>query len=247
MTESRLKTIGLVVTILVHGAVIGGVFAMNVIDQRSASQRSKLGEDEYEAIQAGLAIRAKSAAGKTRSKLPQKDMAEKVKPDVEGVAMDPNKVPPPKKPDDKQRATPDMVDPSATFNKFRKADSVGKANTTGEGADDENVAGKADGSEWGTLEDAKGDPYAGELAGRVTKEFDVPSLVGAQGLKALGCVRLNREGRIVERSVEMKSGNPTFDRAVDKSVAQATDMEAPVPDKLVKIMVKKSICFEFKL
>jgi len=235
------------VTILIHGAVIGGGYAMNRIDQGKAERRAKLGEDEYQAIEAGLAIRAKSAAGKTKSKLPQKDMAEKVKPDVEGVAMDPNKVPATPKKDDKQHASPDMVDPNSTFNKFRKADSVGKANTTGEGADDENVAGKADGSDWGTLEDAKGDPYAGELAGRVTKDFDVPSLVGTQGLKALGCVRLNREGRIVERSVEKKSGNPTFDRAVEKSVAQATDMEAPVPDRLVKIMVKKSICFEFKL
>jgi hypothetical protein len=226
-SDGNLRWLGFVVTVIVHAAVAGAVFGMGLVESRRGDRGNKLGDDQYEAIEAGLARRSKTA--KTKSKLPQKDMTQKVKPDVQGVAMDPDKQP--TKKDDKPKATPDLVDPSSTFDKFRSGTSPGEA-------PDETITGDAEGSEWGTLDAMKGDPYVGELIGRMTTNPDltVPSVVPTgENLETWGCVKLAKSGKIADREIpdEHKSKNRAFNRAVEERLKATTDMDKEAPAKLV--------------
>src|SRR6185369_12872971 len=136
-------------------------------------------------------------------------------PEVHGVAMDANAVP---KPKDEKPKPPDEVarDPRATFNKFRKIK-----------PDEENQEGADDGSEFGTLERAQGDPYVGELIGRMTVNFTVPSVITDQGLETWGCVKLDAEGKVVDWAVDPdhKSKSHAFNSAVEKRIHETTDMD----------------------
>ena len=226
-SERSLATLGFIVTAIVHGGVIAAVVVMGFIDSSRADKRAKLGDEQYEAIEAGLARRSKTA--KTKSKLPQKDMTQKVKPDVEGVSMNPDKEP--GKKEDKPKATPDLVDPSSTFDKFRSGQTPGDPV-------DENVTGSDEGSEWGTLDSMKGDPYVGELVGRMTTNPDlmVPSVVPTgENLETWGCVKLDKSGKIADREIpdEHKSKNRAFNRAVEERLKATTDMDKEAPAKLV--------------
>ena len=225
--DGNLRFLGLWVTLLVHGAVVGAVFGMGLYDKSHAERRAKLGDEQYEAIEAGLARRSKTA--KKKSALPQKDIAQKVKPEVEGVATNPD-IAPKEKPD-KPKARPDLVDPSATMDKFRDGTAPGVA-------PEEEIAGANDGSEWGTLDTSKGDPYVGELVGRMTTNPDlmVPSVVPTgDNLETWGCVKLAKSGKIVDREIpdEHKSKNRAFNRAVEERLKATTDMDKEAPAKLV--------------
>lgn len=223
------------VTVLLHGAVLGGAWALTKMDDAHA-ERTKL--DEPIAIEAGLARRAKK--GGKKSNLPQKDLAPAVKPDAEKVAVDgakakdPGQPPDPKK--DKEKPSPADVDPNATFEKFRNAAARGET-AGGGGADDSTQTGADDGSEWGTLDSMKGDPYVGELVGRMTTnpELTVPSIVQGGNLETWGCVKLNADGKIVDRELpdEHRSADRSFNRAVEERLKQTTDMDQPAPKHLV--------------
>ena len=233
MNERGFHVGGIIVTVLLHVGVIGGGWALGSMDS-SHEERAKL--DQPIAIEAGLARRAKK--GGKKSKLVSKDLAPAVKPDAEKVAFDGAKKTPTAPPDPKKKdqPTPEEVDPAATFEKFRQAGARGEA--TGEGGtDDGNQTGASDGSEWGTLDSMKGDPYVGELVGRMTTNPDltVPSIVPAGGLETWGCVKLNAAGKIVDRELpeEHRSANKSFNRAVEERLKQTSDMEQPVPKHLV--------------
>ena len=62
----------------------------------------------------------------------------------------------------------------------------------------------------------------------------------------LGCVKLDKDGKIVDRFVKKKSGNANLDRSVELALKQAPDMTGPVPDDLIDLMTVKGICFRFK-
>lgn len=247
MTDVRLHALAIGVTAFVHIGVVGGVAAMNAFD-RSPERKAKLADESFRHIEAGLAIRRKDAAGQ-KSRLPQKDRAPKAKPpDAPGVALDPNRAPSEKKKQD--APPPEVIDPNATFEKFRKAaEATGEA-PGGAGADDETQGGADEGSEWGTLEDARGDPYVGQLVGRMTTNPDlvVPSVVTETGLETWGCVKLHPDGRIAERAIDddHKSGNRTFNRAVEERLRLTTDMDEPVPPHLVDLLVKRGICVPYR-
>jgi len=135
------------------------------------------------------------------------------------------------------RADPD-VDPDSVFNKFRKKyQEQGNAQDLGGG-------GQTDGSPWGTLAEAKGHPYVGDLASVMVHDFTVPSLVSPRSLETLGCVKLDAHGKIVVREVPTshKSGEPTFDRAVEERLRQTPDTMKPVPEELMELLTKKGIC-----
>lgn len=233
MTDRGLHIGGILVTVLLHGAVVGGAWGLGSSGM-SAADRARL--DEPVVIEAGLARRAKS--GGKKSRLPSKDLAPAVKPDAEKVAIDGAKSSPttPPDPKPKDRPTAEEIDPAATFEKFRQAGARGEATGQG-GADDGNQTGAADGSEWGTLDTTKGDPYVGELVGRMTTNPDltVPSIVPAGGLETWGCVKLDGSGKITDRELpdEHRSANKSFNRAVEERLKQTSDMEQAAPKHLV--------------
>jgi hypothetical protein len=106
------------------------------------------------------------------------------------------------------------------------------------------VQGSDDGSEYGTLERAKGDPYIGELIGRMTTEFVVPTVVSDRKLNTWGCVKLDADGKISDRALdpEHKSRSHAFNSAVEARLKLTTDMEQPVPERLKKMLVGKFVC-----
>jgi hypothetical protein len=244
--DRRFHTLAASFTVGLHVVVVVVLVVMGHLDANAHDNRK---DDEAMVIEAGLAFKSKSTGGK-KSKLAQKDLAPKVKPpDTPGIARDPNTPPPDKKPEektDKPPPPPDKVDPKSVFDKYRDKESGTTA--TGENKDDETKAGQADGSEFGTLERAKGDPYVGELIGRMTADFTIPSVVTDEGLVTWGCVKLDADGKILERKIdpENKSRNHAFNSAVSERLKQTTDMESAVPGHLVGMLVGKFVCATYR-
>ena len=218
--------IGMLVTLGIHGGLVAIIVIMNIVEHN----RPKLAEPPPQAIEAGLAIKRQKTEKK--SNMPQKDLAPKVKPpDPMGIAHNPDAVPPPDK-KKKDQPPPDATDSKSVFEKYRRMD-------TGETQQSEN-----EGSEYGTLERAKGDPYVGELIGRMTSDFVVPTVVTDQSLETWGCVKLDENGKIADRAIdpEKKSKSHAFNSAVEDALKRATDMEKPVPNYLKAMLVGKFVC-----
>jgi hypothetical protein len=231
---------GIGVTLFLHIGIAGAVIFMNEID-RSHVEKTK--EEPYQAIEAGLAIKAKSQAGK-KTALPQKDVVAKVKPpEAPGITKNADAQPKEDKPKEKK---PDFVPPEATdaksvFDKYRRVDT---GETQGADKQDKTQIGDPNGSEFGTLERAKGDPYVGELIGRMTTDFVVPTVVADQSLVTFGCVKLDESGKIVDRAIDPdhKSRSHAFNSSVEDRLKDTTDMDKPVPSHLKKMLVGKFVC-----
>jgi len=235
MSERTLQTLGIVVTILLH---VGLGTAIALMDHKDEDEQRKLLSDldNAQVIEASLAF--KSDKPKTRQ--PQKKKKVMAPPPEDsGRVTDPNSKPV----ETKKQPPPDMIDPEAIMNKNRSIDLDDEGSEEG---GEEQVEGSADGSEWGTAAEAKGDPYVGELFGRIHKVWKIPTLETQTG-EALGCVRLDKEGKITDRKVWQKSGIANLDRSVDEALKNATDMEEPVPPHLINLLTRKGICFRFKL
>jgi hypothetical protein len=238
--NARAHMWGIGVTVFLHIGIAGAVIFMNEID-RSHVEKTK--EDPYQAIEAGLAIKAKSQAGK-KTALPQKDVVAKVKPpEAPGITKNADAQPKEDKPKEKK---PDYVPPEATdsksvFDKYRRVDT---GETQGADKQDKTQIGDPNGSEFGTLERAKGDPYVGELIGRMTTDFVVPSVVSDKNLMTWGCVKLDADGKITDRAIdpEHKSPSHAMNSAVEERLKLTTDMEKPVPTNLKKMLVGKFVC-----
>jgi hypothetical protein len=231
--------LGLGLTLSLHAALAVVMVVLNAHAERREARRE---EPPYQAIEAGLAIKKKSTSGQ-KSKLPQKELTQKVAPpEAPKIASNPDVVPSTDKKDKRPPPPPDAVDPKSVFDKYRKMD-TGAA--VGDGSTDEsNEEGSEDGSEFGTLERAKGDPYIGELIGRMVKDFVVPSVVSDSSHKTWGCVKLDDSGKIVERKVdpEHKSRSHAFNSAVEERLRLTTDMDKPVPNHLKKLLVENFAC-----
>ena len=224
---------GLIVTFSVHFGLIGVAMAVHALDS-DASERFVATSQNVNVIEAGLAVRKKQKRGR-KSRLVRKEQQKQADPRTLGVARDAQGA----------AAKPDQDED--VFNRFRNVD-LEPDKAGDEGSEDEGAEGADDGSEWGTLEDAKGDPYVGELIGRMTKDFTVPTVVRQRNLTTYGCVRLSAAGKLVERSVpeEHKSNERTFDRAVEERLKLAFDMDKPVPGHLVDLLVKKGACAVYR-
>jgi len=230
---------GLIVTLLLHAAIGASIFVMNEID-RSHVEKQK--EEPFTSIEAGLAIKQKAQAGK-KTALPQKDLAAKVKPpDAPTVSKNAEAVPK----EDKKEKKPDPApaqdtDAKSVFDKYRRVDT---GDTQGGDKQDQNKVGDPNGSEFGTLERAKGDPYVGELIGRMVTDFVVPSVVSDQGLTTWGCVKLDGDGKITDRAIDPdhKSRSHAFNSAVEERLKLTTDMDKPVPSHLKRMLVGKFVC-----
>jgi outer membrane biosynthesis protein TonB len=259
--ESRgLQVGGVVVTVLLHAALV--VVTISNLDEGStaAADPSKKFENAT-TIEAALAFKEV----KPQSRQPVKQKKEKYAPPVEETPV-PTEEPPPPEPEapkvdtdnvveeveppkgakepPKHKVKPkkDEIDINSTLEKNRSQDE----DLSSTGVDEVPQEGSADGSKWGTETDAKGHPYAGELKGRIYSAWTVPSLETGGG-EVHGCVKLDEDGKIVDRHVKKKSGNANLDRSVELALKQAPDMEEPVPEDLVGLITVKGICFRFTL
>ncbi len=236
-------TVGFVVTVGVHVMIFGAVYFMHLADTDLIKRRAQ--EEPVQAIEAGLAIKQKAAAKK--SPLPSKEVTEKVKPpDAPTVSKNAEAIP-----DEKPKKKPDYVpkdaqDKKSVFDKYRGID-TGSLTSKTPGKADSNQGGSEDGSEFGLLDRAKGDPYVGELIGRMTVDFVVPTVVTAK-VAAWGCVKLDDGGKIAERFVDPqhKSRSAAFNSAVEERLRRTSDMDKPVPNHLKELLVRQGACVIFK-
>ena len=242
-TTTPSHVFGFIVTVGIHILIFGGVYVMHLADTDLINRRAK--EEPVHAIEAGLAIKQKAAEKK--SALPSKEVTEKVKPpDAPTVSKDAEAVP-----EDKPKKKPDYVpkdaqDKKSVFDKYRNLD-TGSLTSKTPGHADSNQGGSEDGSEFGLLERAKGDPYVGELIGRMTVDFVVPTVVTAK-VAAWGCVKLDEGGKIAERFVDPqhKSRSAAFNSAVEERLRRTSDMDKPVPNHLKELLVRQGACVIFK-
>jgi hypothetical protein len=231
--------VGLSVTVLLH---LGLGLAVVTQDDCGWLAKSEADSDskfkDARVIQAGLARKKVEP----KSKQPQKKKKKKFKP-PEGVKVARNdaKV---KTEDDKNkpRPDPDEIDVTSILEKNR----VQEPDLSTHGVDEVPVEGSTDGSEWGTEKEAKGDPYVGELKGRIYSVWQVPTLETGAG-KAVGCVRLDDDGKIVDSELKKRSKNSNLNRSVTLALKKAPAMESPVPGKLKELLTERGICFEFTL
>ena len=220
-------------TVLLH---IGLGTALALIEKQDEEDRALLSELDKDVvvIEASLAYKSKE-----QKRQPQKQKApDPVAPDENRVTMDADAVP--LEPDKKK---PKDVDVDAVLKSHRDVD---LSEGGGETGSEVPQLGSPDGSEWGTDSEAKGDPYVGEIHGRIKKVWAIPTLETETG-EALGCVRLDPDGKIADRTVWKKSGIANLDRSVNEALRAATDMDEPVPAHLIFLLTKKGICFRFKL
>lgn len=231
---------GIAATALLHLFVAGLVVAKND-DSGCGGGGTAQATDfaQAETIEASLAFKEV----KPKNKQPQKKKKKKFKPKVEDGASKVEEHKPEEK-EKKERIRPeeDEIDFNSILDKNRKQDD----DLSDTGSDEIPVEGSAAGSEWGTEKMAKGDPYVGELKGRIYSVWRVPALETGVG-EALGCVRLNDEGEVVDRELKKRSKNSNLNRSVQVALKNAPPMESPVPDKLKTLLTVNGICFKFVL
>jgi hypothetical protein len=245
--DGDIRLVAIAVAVAVHGALLGAVYGFGHLDKQRAEKRAD--ESKVNHIQAGLAIKAKSTSGR-KSKQPQKDVATRDRPSDVAVTRDDSA--PPDKKDPKKKD--EEIDPEAAMAKARKLGQTSEdppPDTSSEqpGGDDENQKGRTDGHEFGLLDSNEGDPYLGELAGRMQEHYEVPTNVPeGTGLTAWGCVSLNPDGTVRDAKVdpEHRSANATFNSAVLRTVKQTSNMPSAVPKHLKEQLVEGYQCVEFK-
>lgn len=226
---------GLAATALLHLMVGGFLIAKST----KTSSAGPTNFQQAETIQASLAFKEV----KPKTKQPQKRKKQKFKQKAEKGASKEEKLKPKDEKKDKTLPVePDEVDINSILNKNRKQDE----DLSDTGSDEVPVEGSASGSEWGTERDAKGDPYVGELKGRIYDAWKVPALETGTGV-ALGCVRLDSDGIIVDRELKKRSKNSNLDRSVEVALKESTGMESPVPDHLTALLTERGICIKFRL
>jgi hypothetical protein len=240
MNDNQSIFSGLAATLLLH-LFVGGLVVVRNDDGCGGGGGSAEATDfgKAETIEASLAFKEV----KPKNKQPQKKKKEKFKPVPEdGASKVEEFKPDEKKPEKTLRPEKDEIDFNSILNKNRKQDEE----LSDTGSDEVPVEGSASGSEWGTELEAKGDPYVGELKGRIYSAWKVPALETGVG-EAIGCVRLDAEGVIVDRELKKRSKNSNLDRSVEVALKDAPAMESPVPDKLKTLLTVNGICFKFVL
>lgn len=255
-SSGELKLGGLVLTVLLHAGLV--VVAFSHMGSSSADESAESRFDNATTIEASLAFKEV----KPVSRQPQKLKKETYKPPAPEVPVETEKPVPPEapkidsdnvqqpveqqgvkeKPKHKVKPKPEEIDIKSTLEKNRVQDE----DLSSTGVDEVPREGSADGSKWGTERDARGHPYAAELKGRIYSVWTVPSLETGSG-EAQGCVKLDEDGKIVDRLVKKKSGNANLDRSVELALKQAPDMEEPVPEDLRTLITVKGICFRFTI
>src|SRR5690606_14992978 len=196
---------GLAVTLALHVALVGLMLASG--DAHGCGGRAEASSfEEAETIEAALAFKQVEA----KDRQPQKQRKPKAPPvDPLKLARESIEMPDPEPPKEEPPERPKEVeiDPMAVLRKNRVQDE----DLSSTGVDELPREGSASGSEWGTERDARGDPYVGELVGRIKSAWAVPALETGAGT-AVGCVRLDGGGTIVARELKTRSGNANLDR-----------------------------------
>lgn len=239
-----LRLSGILMTTLVHGAVVVSMVVFSQCPQ--AVEGPKIGQ--MVTIEAALAYKSKDP----KSRQPQKPRSRPTptrQPETNPVSRDETQEPVPTPPKPPEQPEPEE-NFEEQFQKYREQrqeqeDESAEAEE-GAGAEDQRTGGAFDGSEHGFAEVNKGDPYLRELAAQVHGFWTVPTLEQGSG-HAVGCVRLGKDGRILDTQLLPPTQNATIDAAVKRALKQLTDAREaepkPVPAHLMEATTEW-ICFK---
>ena len=257
---TRFIVTSLVITLVIHGFLVtsiavfadrseilpcNGYEVPRIELQFRAMKKCRPDEDDRFAgavtIEAALAFKNVDP----KNKQPVKVKKKKYKPTERGVSRDPDAKPRDKTKDPKHKVA--VEDDEIDFDAVREKNRSQDPDLSSAGVDEKPKEGSASGSEWGTEKEAKGHPYAGELRGRIHSVWEVPALE-KEGGTALGCVRLNPEGKIIDSKLKKRSKNSNLNRSVTLALKKGTkDGKSRLPKDMLELLTVKGICFRFEL
>lgn len=207
-----LKTAAVVITILLHAGVFGGMWLARAM----ALQKPIISRDNY--VDAQLV-----RFGKPRdlSFLPHKQGHVKDKPPEIKIAKDDKALPRP--PDEEKKD----VDPlkKTHAEQFKNLDDS-------EGVQPQNV-GSLSGSRGGTATEAKGDPYILAIAAAVAESWTIPTTIKDSELANLTadvCLTIADSGALTHYKIVQGSGNSQFDSSLDAALSTIKTLPSP-PDR----------------
>jgi len=192
--------------------------------------------EDLEVIEASIAY--KKAEPEKQPQKKKRAAEEKI---VEGVSRDENKVPEEKKDEPKSK-----IDDDDPLKDFRRPDQdedldVGKV------VDDPGIFDPDAPIGW--AEETKGDPYFQKLIQQLREGWEYPELLKTEGVP-VGCMRLERDGRVTDTLFKEKSGNAELDDSVERALKllekTRKDDPPPVPDHLLK-HTTRWLCFKFEV
>jgi len=219
---------------LVVTLMSGGLYAQRTFKGDGAARGPAL--EDLEVIEASIAYKKAEPQKQPQKK---KRAAEETK--VEGVSRDENKKPVEEKKDEPKSKIDD--DPLAKFRRDNQDEEL----DVGKPVDDPGVF-DPDAPE-GWAEETKGDPYFRTLIKQLRDGWEYPELLGAEGVP-VGCMRLERDGRVSDTLFKQKSGNAELDDSVERALKTLektrADSPPPVPDHLLK-HTTRWICFKFEV
>jgi hypothetical protein len=248
---SSLPLSGFLTTALIHGGVLA---ALVLFPDWDASSDAQPRITEMISIEAALAYKSEAQPTKQPQKprrAPPPVPVPETKP--EGVSRDEQKAPVvEKKPDlppepKKEPKEPDFAKEFEKYRQMRQSDDDDALPSTD--LPQPGGGGAFDGSKHGFAEANRGDPYLRDLAGEVYQEWEMPTLETGKGA-AVGCIRLGKDGRILETKLEQKSGNTNLDRSVGVALQKLEKLREsdskPVPRHLMDATTQW-ICFKFSV
>ena len=229
--------------IVVPALVIGGGGAVAVASQVP---------DDLEAISASLAMKSdknsnqpqkpqpKPRGGSSTPALDKTPPTPVATPDDEGVAIDPDKAPPP-------------LTGKTTASKPEAGSAAGPA--AAPGADDGPVTmpgaepvGDFNGSEYGFDLVTSGDPFFQKLKGDLIAGWEYPAILSDAGTP-VGCLRLMADGTIPEVVMKESTDIAELSDSVERQLRQLSllrnETPIPVPSHLLAAATTRWVCFKF--
>lgn len=218
---------GIAITVLLHGALLGGVWWSKV----HASEEKPAGPGVF--VDAQLV-----RFGKPRdmSFLPKKTGSVKQPPTGLKIARDADQAP-----NTNKEEKPD-VDPL----KKTRSELFKKMQEENEGSEATNE-GSLTGSKAGTATEAKGDPYIIGLVDKIGSAWSVPTTIRDDELKELTsevCLTIAPNGELTSFKVIRKSGNSQFDSSLEAALGQIRNLDPP-PARFLGAATRGKLCPTF--
>jgi hypothetical protein len=191
--------------------------------------------EDLEVIEASIAY--KKAEPEKQPQKKKRAAEEKV---VEGVSRDENKVP------EKKDEPTSKIDDDDPLKDFRRPDQdedldVGKV------VDDPGIFDPDAPIGW--AEETKGDPYFQKLIQQLREGWEYPELLKAEGVP-VGCMRLEKDGRVSDTLFKEKSGNAELDDSVERALKLLEKVRKDDPPAVPEHLLKHTtrwICFKFEV
>ena len=223
---------GFVVTVLLHGGLVASLLV----------GRHKIAEAVAPLIGTVVDVQAvKFGKPRDMSFLPHKEapvVREKPK-----LQLTDNDKALPRLKDDKKDEKP-IEDPlkRTHTDDFKKL--LEKENATGSAEEE----GDPNGIKGGSATEGKGPVYYQHLQAAIQNVWVVPTTISESALanlKAMACMKIDREGKLTDFNLRQSSGNKSFDATLLDAIASLKEFEPPTPD-VRRVVTTDGVCMIFQ-